>query len=348
MFITKLKTSIEQSSNKKISISITLIINFLQTFMNETLLLEIKKNILIILYKQDYYYIPIDNSNNTKNFTYPINWNKKPFLKKRTIIKIVFSYSTLLKILNYTLLFSEEQYFKNIINGVFFQLTPYVYNFILTDTYKLVQYTITHNNLKTNLPPIEFIMLNFSSLRRLHNILTQKLNIKKITMVIEKYNKKNIVQFQMNNNIFFCNYFNPTYIKFNSKFPKITDISCIINKNLFLNYIKRISFLSKKNPCIIRFIFNNQVKDTLKIDEEESINNNHNYYMIKCKFKLLNNNHNIIIMKFNTQFLIDILSSINESCINFELCCNKNIGLFKPFFKKKNKESIKILIMSII
>ncbi|WP_185882399.1 DNA polymerase III subunit beta [Blattabacterium cuenoti] len=344
VFITKIQTCIEQTSKEQISISITLMINFLQTFINDTVLLvEKRKNILVILYKQDSYYLPIYRNNDTKHLIYPIisDYQNKP------IIKIVFSYSILLKILNYTLFFYEKQYLKHlkyIINGVVFQLTPDVYNFISTDTYRLIQYTITHNNFTNNLP-IELI-IHFSSLRKLHNILKQKLHIKQIIMVIEKYNQENIVQFQIENNIFFCKSFNNPSITFNSIFPTRTDISFIINKNLFLNSIKRIYILSNNNPCIIRFSFKNKVKNTLKIYEEASINNN--YSIIKCKFKLLDNNHNIIIMRFNTKFLIEILSSIDEYLINFEFSCDKNIGLLKPIVNRNNKELIKILIMSII
>ncbi|WP_238783989.1 DNA polymerase III subunit beta [Blattabacterium cuenoti] len=268
-------------------------------------------------------------------------FKKKKSILRSSTMKITLFSNILSKILNQTLFAVGDKKFQTILNGVFFQFSPNEANFIATDTFRLVKYTI--KNLKLD-RSIEFTIPK-KSLDIIRKILKKEKN----TNVVIEYNNKINIVFHFQNHIFSCRLINEKYPDYNSVIPNNNcDVSFVINRLLLLNTIRRISFFSKNRKNFIHLHLNH---NKLKICEQNTINNDNFESKIKCKpiFDDLKKTESIK-MGFNSKFLIEILSSLNENFICFELYHSNKIGILRPFSneKKKKEESISILIMSTI
>ncbi|WP_185869587.1 DNA polymerase III subunit beta [Blattabacterium cuenoti] len=342
---TKIKVNfIGKQSIKKIRIAVyaKYMIDVLNTYSNETILIKKEKNTLNIYSKQGICEIPIiiglTNLYKTKILEY-------------SSIKITLLSNIFLKILNNTLFYVNSNIkLKPVFNGVYFQFSTCESNFVVKDTFRLVKYSIKKLVFNKN---VEFFIPK-KSLNIIKKILE---NEKKNNIVIVYKHRLNIV-FYFKHYIFSCplindnkqnydfiinkNYdfiINKNYdfiINKNYDFiiNKNYDVSLIIDRLLFLNSIKRISILNKFIYLYINY-------NELKIFEKDTIN----YSKMKCKsiFK----NFKKIKMVFNSKFLIESLSYLNGKLIYFDLYYLNKIGILRKFTDKKG-ESIHILIMSTI
>ncbi|WP_238784315.1 DNA polymerase III subunit beta [Blattabacterium cuenoti] len=154
--------------------------------------------------------------------------------------------------------------------------------------------------------------------------------------------KKNVI-FYFKNHIFSCQLINENYPDYRSVIPHNNQchVSLIINKFLLLNTIKRVSIFSKNRKNFIDFYFNH---NKLKIYDQNTIDAHNSISEIKCK--VLSKKMKNMKIGFNSQFLIEILSSLNEDFVYFELY--HKMGILRPLYNKQKEESIFILIMSII
>ncbi|WP_185860691.1 DNA polymerase III subunit beta [Blattabacterium cuenoti] len=323
LIYTYIKIYIKKYTNEKVTVSIKFMIDILTTFYNEKLLIKKKKNTLNIYSKQGIYEIPIYYDSNHSNI----------LIFKSYFLRISLFSNILLKILKKTLFATGDEDLKPIFNGVFFQFFTNEANFVATDTYKLVKYTI--KNFKTD-KNIQFIVSR-KYLNIVKDILTYEKKNKIIFLIIFNTN----IIFHFKNHIFSCQLINEKYPNYHSFIPhQKCHISLIINKFLLLNTIKRISIFSKKN-FFIDFHFNHK---KLKVCDQNTIDLNNSIYEIECKviFNYLKN----MKIGFNSKFLIETLSSLNEDFVYFELY--QKMGIIKPLYNKKKEESIFILIMSTI
>ncbi|BAR92307.1 DNA polymerase III subunit beta [Blattabacterium cuenoti] len=327
---TYIKINVQKYTKEKVTLSIKFMINVLTTFSNEELFLKNKKNTLNIYSKQGVYKIPTyyDYSNHNKNIFILC---KSSFVRRISLFSKLF-----LRILNKTLFFTtRDEELNPILNGVFFQFFTHEANFVATDTYKLIKYTI--KNFKTDQ------RIQFTISRKYLNIVREILkNEKRNNIIIEYYEKKNII-FYFRDHIFSCQLMNENYPDYRSVIPhNKCHISLIINKFLLLNTIKRVSIFSKNRKNFIDFHFNH---NKLKIYDQNTIDDHNSTSEIQCQ--VLSKNLKNMKIGFNSKFLIEILSSLNEDFVYFELYHNK-MGVLRPLYKKKKEESILILIMSII
>ncbi|WP_185870480.1 DNA polymerase III subunit beta [Blattabacterium cuenoti] len=340
LITTEIQVYVKKYSKEKVAVHPQLIIDILRTFSDETLLIKFKKEkkILNIGSKQGDYNIPIIFKSHLTYF------NKK---KLSHILhpkkKITLFSNMLLNILNKTLFVIEnnKEELRPIMNGVFFQFSSYGSTFVATDTYKLVKYTIDHIKLDQF---IEFTIPK-KSLNILKKILINETN-EKSKVTIEYHNKMDL-KFYLENETFSCLLINEKYPNYNSFIPNKYDVSFIINRISFLNSIKRISILNKKKTSFIRFYFLND--NRLKIYEENARISSF-LTIIQYESESIDNSFQKKEIKigFNSQFLIEILSSFNEDFVRFELYSTFNkVGILRPINNKK-EESILILIMSVI
>ncbi|WP_341655287.1 DNA polymerase III subunit beta [Blattabacterium cuenoti] len=330
LIYTYIKINVQKYTKEKVTLSIKLMINVLTTFSNEELFLKNKKNTLNIYSKQGVYKIPTyyDSNHNNKNI---LILCKSFFIHRISLFSKLF-----LKILNKTLFSTPiNEELPPILNGVFFQFFTHEANFVSTDTYRLIKYTI--NNFKTDQ------RIQFTISRKYLNIVRGILkNEKNNNIIIKYYEKKNII-FYFKNHIFSCQLINENYPDYHSVIPHNNQcyVSFIINKFLLLNTLKRVSIFSKNRNNFVDFHFNH---NKLKIYDQNTIDAHNSISEIKCK--VLSKKRKNMKIGFNSKFLIEILSSLNEDFVYFELY--HKMGVLRPLYKKKKEESIFILIMSII
>ncbi|WP_185849199.1 DNA polymerase III subunit beta [Blattabacterium cuenoti] len=324
LIFTYVQIYIKKYTKEKIIVSIKFMIDVLTTFSNEKLFLKKKKNTLNIYSKYGTYEVPIDFDLNHKNIITTCD--------KSSFIRIYLFSNILLKILNKTLFLTKGEELNSIFNGVFFQFLSNEANFIATDTYRLVKYTI--KNFKTDQ------RVQFTISRKHLNIIREIIKKKKKSNIIIEYYDRNHIIFRFKNYIFSCQLINKKYPDYHFMIPHNNkrNISLIVNKFLLLNTIKR-AFIFRKN--FIDFHFSN---NKLKIFDQNMVDTNPPISEIQCQI-VFNNLKNMKI-GFNSQFLIEILSSLNEDFVYFEFY--DKMGVIRPLYNKKKEESIFILIMSTI
>ncbi|WP_185876807.1 DNA polymerase III subunit beta [Blattabacterium cuenoti] len=353
---TFVKINVKRDTKENIIVSTKFIINFLTTFSDEMLFFKKKKNSLNICSKQGSYNIPLychsDSINSIeKNFfikSSTTNSIEKNFFIKSSTTKITLFSKIFSRILDQTLFAVGDKKFKTVLNGVFFQFSPYESIFTSTDTFRLVKYTI--KNIRIN-KFVNFI-ISKKSLDIIKKILENEKNFRdgnnKNNKILIEYNKKINIVFHFQNYIFSCRIINEKYPDYNFIIPnnENLDVSIVINRFLLVNAIKRIFFLSDEKKKFIHFQPNN--------NDLQIYSHNFNFKSnIRCKSTFLTKRGNKekikkIKMSFNSKFLIEILSSLNEEFIFFEFYHSKKIGILSPVYKTDKKESLSILIMSIL
>lgn len=239
------------------------------------------------------------------------------------------SEKNLLKIINYTLFAVGNDDIRPVINGVFFEINYNNSSFISTDTNLLVKYSIKEIFSKKKF----FFIIPKKPL----NLLKNNLNYTDKSVLIE-YNKYN-TSFLFQNKKLICTLINgnyPDYLSIiNNNYNKIL----IINKNYFLNSIKRVILFS--NLLTYQIILNFS-KSQSKISSWDINSNNKAFEYLFCHYE-----GDPIEIGFNSKYLIEILSNINCDDIKLEMFNNKTSCRLTPIINLSKKEEILILIMPI-
>ncbi|MFP3037153.1 MAG: hypothetical protein ACFS24_00510 [Candidatus Karelsulcia muelleri] len=111
----------------------------------------------------------------------------------------------------------------------------------------------------------------------------------------------------------------------------------IINKNYFLNAIKRVTLFSIKTYQIIL----NFSKKRSQISSFDINYNNKAFEYLFCNY-----DGEPLEIVFNSKYLIEILSNINCEDIKFEMLNNNSSCRITPLMKNSKKEEILIMPLS--
>ncbi|MBU6942366.1 DNA polymerase III subunit beta [Candidatus Karelsulcia muelleri] len=272
-------------------------------------------NKLKIIYQNGEYNISIYSSEEYPKYSILENTNY-----------ILISEKKLLNIINNTLFAVGNDDIRPVINGVLFEINSKMSNFVSTNTTILVKYTrkdILSNN------KIKFIIS-----KKTLNILKNNLENSDEYVYIS-YNKLN-TSFLFKKKKIICSLINGIYPNYLSIINNFYNKILIINRNYFINSIKRVTYFSK----IITQIILNLSKNQSKISSWDYNNKAKAFEYLFCSYE-----GDPIKIGFNSKFLIDILSNINCDDIKFEILDNKSSCKFTPDLS--NIEEILILIMPI-
>ncbi|ASS46811.1 DNA polymerase III subunit beta [Candidatus Karelsulcia muelleri] len=274
-------------------------------------------NKLKIIYQNGEYNISIYSSEEYPKYSILENTNS-----------ILISENKLLNIINNTLFAVGNDEIRPVINGVLFEINSKMSNFVSTNTNILVKYTrkdiLSNNNIK------------FIISKKTLNILKNNLENSDEYVYIS-YNKLN-TSFLFKKKKIICTLINGIYPNYLSIINNFYNKILIINRNYFINSIKRVTYFSN----IITQIILNLSKNQSKISSWDINYNNKAFEYLFCSYE-----GDPIKIGFNSKFLIDILSNINCDDIKFEILDNKSSCKLTPIINLSNIEEILILIMPI-
>jgi len=233
--------------------------------------------------------------------------------------------------INKTIFAAGNDDLRPVMSGVFFQFSPEGLIFVATDAHKLVKYE--RSDISAN-ESAEFIMPK-KPLTILKNILA---NADEDTVKVE-YNEAN-AKFTFNNMVLVCRLIDGKYPNYEAVIPKENPNKLTLDRNAFLNSVRRVSIFSSKTTHQIRL----KIAGTeLNISAEDLDDSNKANERLMCSYE-----GNDMEIGFNSRFLVEMLSNLNSENIMLEMSLPNRAGILTPLDDLDEGETITMLVMPVM
>ena len=229
-----------------------------------------------------------------------------------------------------TIFASGNDDLRPVMSGVFFQFSTENLTFVATDAHKLVKYTRT--DVKAN-EVAEFIMPK-KPLNLLKNILSG--NDADITI---EYNNSN-AKFTIDKTILICRLIDGKYPNYDAVIPKENPNKLTLDRNSFLNSVRRVSIFSSKTTHQIRL---KMAGKELNISAEDLDFSNKADERLQCSYE-----GDDMQIGFNSKFLSEMLSNLDCNEILLEMSLPNRAGILTPIDGLEDGENITMLVMPVM
>ena len=317
-FSTQLK--IESETNSLIALPARLLLDILKTFPEQPLtFLKTEKNTVEISANNGKYAVAYVNGD---------DFPKRPEIKDSKTLNV--KGNILFTAINTTLFASGNDDLRPVMSGIFFQFSSESLTFVATDAHKLVRYT--RHDLKSD-ETGEFIMP-----KKPLQILKNTLSIIDDEITIE-YNQTN-VQYRIGNSTLTCRLIDGKYPNYEAVIPKENPNQMTLNRNDFLNSVKRVSIFSNKTTYQVSLMI---AGASLKISAEDLDYSNSAEERLDCDYQ-----GDDIKIGFNSRFLIEMLSGLNCEEVKLSMSMPNKAGLITPIDSTQEGEEITMLVMPVM
>jgi DNA polymerase-3 subunit beta len=219
---------------------------------------------------------------------------------------------------------------RPVMSGVFFQFSTEGLIFVATDAHKLVKYSRT--DIKTA-QTAEFIMP-----KKPLNILKNIVAASDSDVTIE-YNESNAV-FSFDNYILTCRLIDGKYPNYEAVIPKENPNKLLVNRNLFLNSVRRVSIFSSKTTHQIRLKL---AGTELNISAEDIDYSNKANERLTCDYQ-----GDDLEIGFNSRFLSEMLTNLTSDEISLEMSLPNRAGVLTPVDGLDEGETVTMLVMPVM
>ena len=199
---------------------------------------------------------------------------------------------------------------RPVMSGVFFQFSTEGLTFVATDAHKLVKYTREDVNASQ---VAEFIMP-----KKPLNLLKGILAGSEDEVTIE-YNDSN-AKFTFDNSELICRLIDGKYPNYEAVIPKENPNKLSIDRNQFLNSVRRVSIFSNKTTHQIRLKI---AGAELNISAEDVDYSNKAEERLTCDYQ-----GDDMQIGFNSRFLTEMLNNLSSSDVQLEMSMPKPCGYF--------------------
>ncbi|MBU2527267.1 MAG: DNA polymerase III subunit beta [Bacteroidetes bacterium] len=214
--------------------------------------------------------------------------------------------------------------------GVFFQFSQESLTFVATDAHKLVKYV--RKDLKAS-DLAEFIMP-----KKPLNLLKNTLDGSESEVTIN-YNASN-ASFSFDNITLICRLIDGKYPNYEAVIPRENPNVLTIERNQFLNSVRRVSIFSNKTTHQIRLKL---AGAELQISAEDIDYSNKAEERLTCDYQ-----GDDMQIGFNSRFLSDMLSNLNTQEVSLEMSLPNRAGILKPIDGLEEGEEIMMLVMPVM
>ena len=312
---------IESTTTDKVAISAKLLTDILKTFSEQPLTFN----------KTDNNTIEISASNGKYSLAY---LNGDEFPKQ---IELLDAYETKVKAsdlgnaINSTIFASGTDDLRPVMNGVFFQFNSDSLKFVATDAHKLVKFETTEY---TANEVSEFIMP-----KKPLQILKGILQGENSELVIQ-HNESN-AKFIFDKSSITCRLIDGKFPNYEAVIPKDNPNVLTIDRQLFLNSVRRVSIFSNKTTNQIRI----KIAGTLlNISAEDFDFSNKADENLECQYS-----GDDIQIGFNSKFLIEMLNNLESDMITLSMSHPNRAGIIRPLNEDgESKETITMLVMPVM
>lgn len=213
--------------------------------------------------------------------------------------------------------------------GVFVQLEPDGITFVSTDAHKLVRF----NRSDVKSKKASSYIIPKKPLTLLKNILTGN------GKVLVEYNNTN-VSFAFGNVSLISRLIDGKYPNYDAVIPKENPNKMIVDREAFLNSIRRVSIFANKTTNQVRL----KVKgNELNISAEDLDFSNEANERLTCNYK-----GEDMEIGFNSKFLAEMLSNITCEEVQFEMSSPNRAGVMVPAKNDNKEEDILMLVMPVM
>lgn len=219
---------------------------------------------------------------------------------------------------------------RPVMSGVFFQFSSEELTFVATDAHKLVKYT--RGDVQAS-ETAEFIMP-----KKPLNLLKSILGGNEESVTIE-YNESN-VKFSFENTEMICRLIDGKYPNYEAVIPKENPNKLSIDRNQFLNSVRRVSIFSNKTTHQIRLKI---AGAELNISAEDIDYSNKADERLTCDYQ-----GDDIQIGFNSRFLTEMLSNLTSDEVSLEMSLPNRAGILTPTDGLDDGEQVTMLVMPVM
>lgn len=245
---------------------------------------------------------------------------------KETAVSLTIEPQVLFSGLNRTLFASADDELRPVMNGIFFDITPEDLTFVASDGHKLVRCkTIAAKGTER---------ASFILPKKPANLLRAILPKEADTVEI-KFDENN-AYIKMASYTMTCRFIEGRYPNYNSVIPQNNSNKVILDRQAFLNALKRVSVFSNQASNLVRLQLSesNIVVSAQDIDFSTAAEET-----IPCQYVGTPMN-----IGFKSSFLIDILNNIPSPEVSLELSDPSRAGLIIPTENEENEDLLMLLM----
>lgn len=219
---------------------------------------------------------------------------------------------------------------RPVMSGVFFQFANDSLTFVATDAHKLVKYT--RNDLSAS-QAAEFIMP-----KKPLNLLKSILAGSEENVTIE-YNESN-AKFIFESTEMVCRLIDGKYPNYEAVIPKENPNKLSIERNQFLNSVRRVSIFSNKTTHQIRLKI---AGAELNVSAEDIDYSNKAEERLTCDY-----HGDDLQIGFNSRFLTEMLNNLSSDEVSLEMSLPNRAGILTPKDGLDEGEVITMLVMPVM
>ena len=311
---------IQSDNNGSIAVPAKLLIDTLKTFPEQPLTFNVLENNTIEI-----------SSNHGK---YALAYAKGDEFPKTLPItdpsNSTISSKVLFEAINTTIFASGNDDLRPVMSGVFFQFSNQNLTFVATDAHKLVRYVRTDYKTEN---VVEFIMP-----KKPLNVLKGILASNEFDVKIE-FNDSN-AKFVFSNLSLTCRLIDGKYPNYEAVIPKENPNQLTVNRNQFLNSVRRVSIFSNKTTHQIRLRI---AGAELNISADDIDYSNKAEERLTCDYQ-----GDDIQIGFNSRFLSEMLSNITADDVQLEMSLPNRAGILTPVDGLEQGEQVTMLVMPVM
>ena len=229
-----------------------------------------------------------------------------------------------------TIFASGNDDLRPVMSGVFFQFSQENLTFVATDAHKLVKYQRT--DLQAS-QVAEFIMPK-KPLTLLKGILGGSEDD-----VLIEYNDSN-AKFTFDKTILICRLIDGKYPNYEAVIPKENPNKLEINRNQFLNSLRRVSIFSNKTTHQIRLKI---AGAELNISAEDIDYSNKAEERLTCDYQ-----GDDMQIGFNSRFLTEMINNLESDDVSLEMSLPNRAGILTPIDGLEEGEHITMLVTPVM
>ncbi|MFD2552260.1 DNA polymerase III subunit beta [Bizionia sediminis] len=232
--------------------------------------------------------------------------------------------------INKTIFAAGNDDLRPVMSGVFFQFSTEGLTFVATDAHKLVKYARADVQASE---VTEFIMP-----KKPLNLLKGILAASDDDVTIE-YNDSN-AKFTFENVQLICRLIDGKYPNYEAVIPKENPNKLVINRNQFLNSVRRVSIFSNKTTHQIRLKI---AGAELNISAEDIDYSNKAEERLTCDYQ-----GDDMQIGFNSRFLTEMLNNLTSDDVQLEMSLPNRAGILTPVDGLDEGEQVTMLVMPVM
>ncbi len=253
---------------------------------------------------------------------------KSPILEEPTTFDM--PAGTLATAINKTIFATGNDDLRPVMSGIFFELSEDSLRFVATDAHKLVRYTRSD----INSPKAAAFIVPKKPL----NLLKNSLSATNADVHVE-FNENN-ASFTFDNTRLVCRLIDGKYPNYEAVIPKQNPNKLTIDRQSFLNSIRRVALFSNKTTHQVRLSI---AGSQLAISAEDLDFANEANEKLTCSY-----DGEDMTIGFNSRFLMDMLINLDSEHVIMEMSAPNRAGILLPSEGGEHGEDVLMLVMPVM